>query len=142
MPGDVIEVGKQNFSLFVTSAVAVENIELIVNGEVAWTGGSIAAGASSTFKGEIELPEGGWIAARAHGGNSSWPLMDSYPFAHTSPIWINHKGSTDAIAKAKATREIRRALRHIEERARLTYKNDDISVLLERLNLARAAITN
>lgn len=141
-PGDVIEVGQQNFSLYVTSAIAVENIELIVNGEVAWTGGGMKAGASSTFKGEIDLPEGGWIAARAHGGSTSWPLMDSYPFAHTSPIWINHKGSTDAIAKAKATREIRRALRHIEERARLTYKGDDISVLLARLELARAAITN
>ena len=139
-PGDVIKGGKQDFSLYITSAIPVENIELVVNGEIAWTGGGIKAGASNTFKGEIELPEGGWIAARAHGGSTSWPLMDSYPFAHTSPIWINHKGSTDPTAKARATREIRRALMHIEERARLTYKNDDISVLLERLELARAAI--
>ena len=141
-PGDVIEIGKQNFSLFVTSAIAVENIELIINGEVAWTGGSIKAGTSKTFNGEIKLPKGGWIAARAHGGNSSWPLMDSYPFAHTSPIWINNKGSTEPTAKAKATREIKRALQHIEERARLTYKGDDISILLERIELARAAIAN
>jgi TolB protein len=126
----------------VTSAIPVENIELIINGEVAWAGGSIKAGASKTFNGEIKLPKGGWIAARAHGGNSSWPLMDSYPFAHTSPIWINNKGSTEPTAKAKATREIKRALQHIEERAKLTYKGDDISLLLQRIELARAAIAN
>ena len=68
--------------------------------------------------------------------------MDSYPFAHTSPIWINHKGSTDATAKARATREIKRALMHIEDRAKLTYKGDDISILLERIKLARAALSN
>jgi TolB protein len=141
MPGDVIDGGKQSFSLYVTSAIPVENIELIINGKVAWIGGSIKAGISKTFNGEIELPKGGWIAARAHGGKSSWPLMDSYPFGHTSPIWINYKGSTDPTTKAKATREIKQALRHIEERAKLVYKGDDISILLERIELARAAIT-
>ena len=141
-PGDVIKGGEQSFSLYVTSAIPVENIELIINGEVAWAGGSIKAGASKTFNGEVKLPKGGWIAARAHGGNSSWPLMDSYPFAHTSPIWINNKGSTEPKAKAKATREIKRALQHIEERAKLTYKGDDISLLLQRIELARAAIAN
>lgn len=66
-PGDVILGGKQSFSLQASSAIAVDNIELVVNGEIVWSGGSIDAGDSRTFTGQIDLPEGGWVAARAHG---------------------------------------------------------------------------
>ena len=141
-PGDVILSGKQSFSLQASSAIAVDNIELVVNGEIVWSGGSIDAGDSQTFNGQIDLPEGGWVAARAHGGEASWPLMDSYPFGHTSPIWINSKGSTEPAAKTKATRELRRALNDIEERARLAYKGENISALLTRINDAREAISD
>jgi hypothetical protein len=68
--------------------------------------------------------------------------MDSYPFGHTSPIWINSKGSTDPTAKTKATRELRRALNDIEERARLEYKGENISTLLARIDDAREAISD
>lgn len=136
-PGDLVKSGSNTFRLKVISALAVDNVELVINGEVVWSGGNIAAGESKTFEGTIDLPEGGWIAARAHGGVTSWPSMDSYPFAHTSPIWINQVGSTDKPAKQKASRELRIALNQIEERARLAYEGDNISRLLERIDNAR-----
>ena len=141
-PGDVVKSGSNSFTLEVISALAVDNIELLINGEVVWSGGNITEGESKTFEGTIDLPEGGWIAARAHGGATSWPSMDSYPFAHTSPIWINQVGSTDKPAKQKASRELRIALNQIEERARLAYEGDNISKLLERIEKARKAIEN
>ena len=68
--------------------------------------------------------------------------MDSYPCGKTSPIWINSKDSTDPAAKTKATRELRRALNDIEERARLEYKGENISTLLARIDDAREAISD
>jgi TolB protein len=68
--------------------------------------------------------------------------MDSYPFAHTSPIWINQVGSTDKPARQKASRELRIALNQIEERARLAYEGDNISTLLARIDKALRAIDN
>jgi TolB protein len=45
--------------------------------------------------GRVSLPADGWIAARARGGATVWPSIDSYPFAHTGPIWIGSVGSLD-----------------------------------------------
>jgi TolB protein len=66
--------------------------------------------------------------------------MDSYPFGHTSPIWINSKGSTESSTRKTANRELRIALNQIEARARLAYQGDDITNLLARIDLARAAL--
>lgn len=139
-PGGIVSSGSRVFSLKASSAIAVENVELVVNGKVVWNGGKINAGQTKVFTGNLNLPKGGWVAARAYGGNSSWPLMDSYPFGHTSPIWINSKGSTESSTRKTANRELRIALNQIEARARLAYQGDDITNLLARIDLARAAL--
>ena len=51
-----------------------------------------------SFSGRIDVPAGGWIAARVHGGAARWPVQDSYPFAHTAPVWFGAVGSTDPTA--------------------------------------------
>ena len=140
-PGDIVASGDQLFSLTVSSAVAVDNIEILVNGKIIWTGGGLNAGDTKTFKGNVSLPEGGWIAARAHGGTTSWPLMDSYPFGHTSPIWINQIGSTDPSAKAVAEDELRSALLTLELQARERYGDEDISLLISRIHRAKATLS-
>ena len=140
-PGDIVASGDQMFSLTVSSAVAVDNIEILINGKIIWTGGGLNAGDTKTFKGNVSLPEGGWIAARAHGGTTSWPLMDSYPFGHTSPIWINQIGSTDPSAKGVAEDELRSALLTLELQARERYGDEDISLLISRIHRAKATLS-
>jgi hypothetical protein len=44
-----------------------------------------------TFDGPIEVPFGGWVAARAIGPKSKY-LGDDYAFAQTSPVYVVRNG--------------------------------------------------
>ena len=89
------------------------------------------------YKGEINLPLGGWIAARAMGGPIIWPAMDSYPFAHTSPIWIDYVGSTDINSKKISAEELITLLNISEQRVIDGYKDLPIPNLKAHFNKAR-----
>jgi hypothetical protein len=73
------------------SIARIDSLQIIVNGEVAQT---IAASEDSlriSFDGEIDMPEGGWIAARVLGPASDY-FGDDYAFAHTSPVYVVRGG--------------------------------------------------
>ena len=89
-PGQTVE-----WKLDAWSPVPVEKVEILVNGQIAWSGKALEAAGHKTFTGRVAAPRGGWIAARVYGGASSPPLMDSYPFAHTAPVWFERAGSFD-----------------------------------------------
>ena len=98
----------------VTSMMPIDRIEVIVNGKIAHTA-SIndrpagmpprpprpAANASrspggSTSMGTdfpVQLPDGGWIAARVIGPPSKY-VGDSYAFAQTTPVYVQRAGRT------------------------------------------------
>ena len=139
-PGGVTQAGKRSWSIDLTSALAVENVEVVVNGKVVWQSEGIAAGERKTFSGAVFLPEGGWIAARAHGGAMAWPGMDSYPFAHTSPIWIKRVGSTDPAAEKAAKEDLSRALLHAKERVQGAYGDAELKKFDARIEAALRAV--
>ncbi|WP_262694374.1 CehA/McbA family metallohydrolase [Kordiimonas aquimaris] len=140
-PGGITQHGKRRWSINLTSALAVENVEVVVNGTVVWRSAGIDAGENKTFNGEVDLPEGGWIAARAHGGAMAWPGMDSYPFAHSSPIWIGEKGSTDAMAKAAASADLVRALDSASNRVAAAYADgEQLKIFNARIEAAKAVL--
>ena len=99
--------GRLPFSLEAWSANGADKVEIVVNGRVAWSGGALSAG-SKRFAGTIDVPAGGWVAARAHGGATVWPSQDSYPFAHTAPVWIGARGSSDPAAARAAALDLLR----------------------------------
>ena len=116
-PGDALSKGgATSFELELHSAVPVETVELLVNGAVVYTSDGLDAAGSRSYEGTVDLPAGGWVAARAHGGQTVWPAMDSYPFAHTSPIWIGQIGSTDRQARFEAAGELGLLLDSAESR--------------------------
>jgi hypothetical protein len=86
------------------SAVPVERVEIVVNGEVVHEEAGLDAPGTRVLEGTVELPAGGWVAARARGGDSGWPLMAAEPFAHSSPVWIGSRGSMDPLAAARSQR--------------------------------------
>lgn len=137
-PGDVLkQIGDARFELSVASALPFERAEVLVNGEVVWTGAGIAQAGTIAHRGSVTVPAGGWIAARVHGGGMEWPGMDSYPFAHTAPLWIGSRGSTDPDAAARAGKELLTALDIAEQRVRQAYGDTPTPVLLGRLAEAR-----
>jgi TolB protein len=75
------------------SIAPLDSLQILVNGEVVR---NIAAGDERTrigFDGDLDIPHGGWIAARALGPPS--PLLgDDYAFAHTGPVYVTRGGRT------------------------------------------------
>jgi TolB protein len=141
-PGDVLfSGGEVEWELSVGSAVPFERVEILVNGEIAWSGDGVDTPGSRAFTGRLNVPAGGWIAARAHGGTTAWPAMDSYPFAHTAPLWIGSAGSTDPAAAARAARDLLAALDVAEARIKRSYEGAATPVLLERITQARKKLS-
>jgi TolB protein len=139
-PGDIVQSGKRSFTLDVSTAATFDKVEVLVNGAVVWSEPGLSAGESRKFAGELVLPEGGWVAARVYGGSTAWPLMDSYPFAHSSPVWINSRGSTDPAAKAQAVLELQHALNQLQAHALETYDDKNTSRLIGRIEQAKKAL--
>ncbi|QFU74425.1 hypothetical protein EY643_01460 [Halioglobus maricola] len=139
-PGDVIATGTRDWSLDITSTSDVDRVEIIVNGQVATTHTGVAAGKSKTLTGTVNLPAGGWIAARAYSTqwlDDPWPAMLKQPFAHSQPIWIGEIGSTDPDAFSASATDLALALDAIEQRAREAYGDKPMDKLYSRFNLAR-----
>ena len=74
------------------------------------------------LSGILNLPAGGWVAARAHGGEERWPGMNGSVFAQTSPVWIGEVGSYDPGAADSAARDLLRALDFSEAEVRERYR--------------------
>ncbi len=137
--GQVVNKGGQKvtWTLDLASALPVQSLELLVNGEVVWSGQGLSEAGKKQYSGEVELPDGGWIAMMANGGTVSWPLMDSYPFAHTSPIWINEVGSTEPAAEKKAASELLRVLNEKEKLIEMGYQDNPIPKIKAHFQKAR-----
>ena len=138
-PGHVIKTdsNKVKWSLSVHCPVGYEKIEIFVNGKVVWNKkGSDKAG-SKEYNGSIEVPNGGWVTARISGGIIEWPLMDSYPFAETSPIWFKNIGSIDSEAANEAAQDLLKLLDVSENRLKDGYKEIPIPKLLAHFEEAR-----
>jgi TolB protein len=143
MPGDTTPAGEQSYSLTITSTSTLGTVEIIVNGQVVQALKAIEAGQTKTYEGTINLPDGGWVAARAFATEQqadSWPTMHARPFAHSSPIWINKIGSTSEVARQAAVTDLLKALDAAEKRARDAYQERDMPKLYSRFEQARAKL--
>jgi TolB protein len=117
--------------------VAFETIEVLVNGVVAWSDKGMPAPGKRTWSGKIKAPAGGWIAARIRGGAVDWPVMDSYPFAHTSPVWFGAAGSVDRESARRAAGELLQWMDVADKRLAEAYKGAEIPKIKARFVDAR-----
>jgi TolB protein len=72
------------------SMTPLDSLQIIVNGDVART---VAAQdrARIVFDSPVEVPAGGWVAARVLGPHSRY-VGDDYAFAHSSPVYVVRGG--------------------------------------------------
>ena len=94
-PGDEIAVSATASTAMrvkaeATSIAPVETLEILVNGEIVHTTRATDP-TRLTFDGPIDVPDGGWVAARATGPKSPY-LGDDYAFAQTSPVYVVRGG--------------------------------------------------
>ena len=140
-PGGVVEGGTQEWSLDLVSVNPVEKVEILINGKVVQTLEGFEGKGRRTYRGTVDLPDGGWIAARALGGETAWPIMSFTHFAHTQPVWIDHVGSTNAEAARAAARDLLAALDFSEANFRKSYGEEIPDGLVDRIGETRAALT-
>jgi Tol biopolymer transport system component len=76
------------FSVRLRSIVAVDHLELVCNGRVVRS--FIAQGSvdHGEFSGSIALNDSGWCVARASTDAGRYPVLDTYVYATTSPIYV------------------------------------------------------
>ncbi len=139
-PGGAVAPGPASWTLDLSSAGSVARVDVLVNGAAVWRSGGLDAPGARRYEGSLELPQGGWVAARAVGGTTGWPSMASYPFAHTAPIWIGSVGSTEPGARTRAARELAETLRVARNRLVIGYGDADVPNLLSRFDRARARL--
>ena len=139
-PGGVVEPGTATWTLDLATATSVDTVDVIVNGRVVVSHPAIASPGHRTYTGDLDLPQGGWIAARARGGETRWPSMDTSPFAHTAPVWIGSRGSTDPATRREAATELRDILTASLARLRTGYLGTDIPRLEARFAAAMARL--
>jgi TolB protein len=143
-PGDAVDGGRTvGYRIQLATAVPVDRVELLVNGEVVRSDGGLGEPGQRAYRGRIAVPEGGWVAARAVGGAAGWPAMDSYAFAHTSPVWLGHVGSTDPAARARAAEDLGEAIDAAEQRLLATYGGEaNVPRILAVIEQARERLRN
>ena len=74
----------------VTSIAPVETLDILVNGEIVQTVRATDP-LKVSFEGAVNVPAGGWVAARATGPKSKY-LGDDYAFAQTSAVYVVRGG--------------------------------------------------
>ncbi len=139
-PGDVVSGGPQNWEATLVGTNDIDVVELMVNGVVVDKLIGIKSGETRQYKGNVVLPEGGWVAIRAYSSvleEETWPTMHARPFAHSSPIWIGTVGSTDEQARKMAASDLIRAIDAAERTAREAYGEVEMPLMMSRFNEAR-----
>ena len=74
---------------FMRSAVPIDHVELVVNGEVVRTVDTDSSRMSADHSGEFPIEESGWVLLRAWNDTSHPMTLDLYPYGTTTPVYIN-----------------------------------------------------
>ncbi|WP_262984769.1 CehA/McbA family metallohydrolase [Sphingomonas daechungensis] len=84
--------GVMHYRVALRSPVSVDHLELVQNGKVVKTFTLSGDRRKSDFEGELKISEGGWIVLRAWNDDSDPQVLDLYPYATTSPIYLELPG--------------------------------------------------
>ena len=97
-PGDELKLpagqNRVKFKAWLRSIVPVDHLQVVCNGAVArdlqLSGDRETADAEDT----IAISQSGWCLLRAWSEKPEYPILDLYPYATTSPIYVSVAGST------------------------------------------------
>jgi hypothetical protein len=81
------------FSAEMTSIVPVDHLQIVCNGKVARELALVGDHKSAHVNGTISLDSSGWCVLRAFSDKAEYPILDLYPYATTSPVYVNVAGA-------------------------------------------------
>ncbi|MDP9340237.1 MAG: CehA/McbA family metallohydrolase [Acidobacteriota bacterium] len=96
--GDTLQLPSGNHNINLTawlrSIVPIDHLELVCNGKLARQFKINPGGQSADIHDTISISQSGWCVLRATSDKPDYPILDMYPYATTSPIYIEVAGST------------------------------------------------
>jgi hypothetical protein len=98
-PGDTLRAtgpGRQRFRVALRSPVAVDHLELVMNGRVVERFELRGDRQRFDAQGEIGIDAGGWLLLRAWNDGADPLVLDLYPYATTSPVYLELPGGAPA----------------------------------------------
>ena len=94
-PGDVIAragPGRIHYRIALRSPVAVEHLELVENGKVVKAFALTGDPREFDAEGDLDVDRAGWLLLRAWNDGADPQVLDIYPYATTSPVYLELPG--------------------------------------------------
>jgi TolB protein len=82
------------FSAEMSSIVPVDHLQIVCNGKVARELKFDGKRTAAHLDGSISLGASGWCVLRAFSDKAEYPILDLYPYATTSPVYVSAAGAT------------------------------------------------
>lgn len=95
-PGGEVHLDKKQdvvFKAALGSIVPVEYLQIVCNGKVARELNLSANRTSAYVEGKLPLESSGWCILRAFSDRAEYPILDLYPYATTSPVYVDIAGA-------------------------------------------------
>jgi TolB protein len=93
---------KVKFNAWLRSIVPIDHVEVICNGRVVRDLKMSGDRESADVEDAITVSQSGWCLLRAGSEKSEYPVLDAYPYATTSPVYVAVAGSAEKPAEDAA----------------------------------------
>jgi TolB protein len=87
-PGELVAGGERSVRLALRSPVPVDHLELVQNGRIIKAFKLAGERTRFDWSGKIDLQQGGWVLLRAFNDKANPWVLDLYPYATTSPVYL------------------------------------------------------
>jgi hypothetical protein len=77
-----------NYQAWLRSIVPLDHLEIVHNGKVIQEIDLPVDRTTADFSGTLQVEKSGWYVLRAWGKQDAYPILDVYPYATTSPIYV------------------------------------------------------
>ncbi len=81
------------FSAEMNSIVPVDHLQIVCNGKAARELAMDSVRTSAHVDGSISIEASGWCVLRAFSDKAEYPILDLYPYATTSPVYVTVAGT-------------------------------------------------
>ena len=86
------QAGDVPFTAAMASIAPVDHLEVVCNGQVAHSVELSGDRRSAKEAGTLHLEKSGWCVLRAWAEHAEYPVLDIYPYATTSPVYVSVAG--------------------------------------------------
>jgi TolB protein len=76
------------FTAWMRSIVPIDHLQIVCNGEMVQELALSQNRMTADVSGHLQLPRSGWCVLRAWSEKAEHPILDLYPYATTSPVYV------------------------------------------------------